>query len=141
MDSSVASDKIRDGCNANAISCSATSNSATEPSSIPSQEASAASTKDTTNPGQVEGDKPSSEELPADVSPSQGKIEPKKIEHAPAASSSVQQRERKQAGNGNTEGTSFNLIHYFLELASYIILFSLHAIEESASVLGFQTPP
>ncbi|CAD6264349.1 unnamed protein product [Miscanthus lutarioriparius] len=108
VDSSVASDKIRDGCNANAISCSATSNSATEPSSIPSQEASAASTKDTTNPGQVEGDKPSSEELPADVSPSQGKIEPKKIEHAPAASSSVQQRERKQAGNGNTEEPKSN---------------------------------
>lgn len=141
VDCSVASDKMRDGCNANAISCSATSNNATEPSSIASQEASAASTKDTTNPEQVEGDKPGSEELPAVVSPSQEKTEPKKIERAPAASSSIQQSECKQTGNGNSEGTSFSLTHYFLEMTLNIMLFSLHDTEESASVLGFQTPP
>ncbi|OQU81100.1 hypothetical protein SORBI_3006G008300 [Sorghum bicolor] len=108
VDCSVASDKMRDGCNANAISCSATSNNATEPSSIASQEASAASTKDTTNPEQVEGDKPGSEELPAVVSPSQEKTEPKKIERAPAASSSIQQSECKQTGNGNSEEPKSN---------------------------------
>jgi hypothetical protein len=108
--SSVASDKMRDGCNANAIPCPATSNHTTEHSSIASQEASPASTKDTAIPEQVE--RPSSEELLADVSLPQGKVEPKKTEPAPAASSNIQQHGCKQAGNGNT-GTSFNLIHYF----------------------------
>ncbi|AQK51614.1 hypothetical protein ZEAMMB73_Zm00001d049936 [Zea mays] len=108
--SSIASDKMRDGCNANAIPCPVTSNHTTEPSSVASQEASPASTKDTTIPEQVE--RPSSEELLADVSLPQGKVEPKKTEPAPAASSNIQQHGCKQAGNGNT-GTSFNLIHYF----------------------------
>ncbi|AQK53599.1 hypothetical protein ZEAMMB73_Zm00001d051092 [Zea mays] len=102
--SSVASDKMRDGCNANAIPCPATSNHTTEPSSVASQEASPASTKDTAIPEQVE--RPSSEELLADVSLPQGKVEPKKTEPAPAASSNIQQHGCKQAGNGNTEPKS-----------------------------------
>lgn len=128
LDSSVASNKMIDGCSANAMSCSATSSNATKPSSIASQEASAASLKDPTNPEQVEGDKSSSDKLPADVSPSEGKIEPKKIEHAPAASSSIQQHECKQTGNGNAEGTLFNLIHLFsrTDLIYYIVFITRH---------------
>ncbi|KAJ1269841.1 hypothetical protein BS78_06G008900 [Paspalum vaginatum] len=73
-----------------------------------SQEASAESTKDTTNPERVEGDKPSSEELPAVISPSQGKVEPKKMEQAPVASSSIQPHESSQTGNGNAEESNSN---------------------------------
>ncbi|CAL5033961.1 unnamed protein product [Urochloa decumbens] len=97
----VASDKMRDGCNT--IPCSATSNNTNEPSSIASQEASAASIKDTTNPEQVEGDKPSSKELPDDESPSQGNMERKDTECATVTSSSMQQHESNQTGTCNTE--------------------------------------
>ncbi|CAL5028989.1 unnamed protein product [Urochloa decumbens] len=101
VESSVASDKMRDECNT--IPCSATSNNTNEPNSIASQEASAASINDTTNPKQVEGDKPSSKELPDDESPLQGNIEQKDIECATVASSSMQQHESNQTGNGNTK--------------------------------------
>ncbi|OEL20533.1 SWI/SNF complex subunit SWI3D [Dichanthelium oligosanthes] len=105
VESSVASDKMRDGCDT--IPCSAISNDTNEPSSIASQEASAASTKDTTDPERLEGDRPSSQELPADDSPSQGKVEPEEIEHAPVASSSMQYESNK-TGNGNTEEPDSN---------------------------------
>ncbi|CAN6247841.1 unnamed protein product [Urochloa humidicola] len=97
----VASDKMRDGCST--IPCSATSNNTNEPSSIASQEASAASINDTHNPERVEGNKPSSKELPDDESPSQGNVERKEIERATVASSSMQQHESNQTGIGNTE--------------------------------------
>ncbi|TKW22425.1 hypothetical protein SEVIR_4G227600v4 [Setaria viridis] len=106
MESSVASDKMRYGCNT--IPCSATSTNTNEPSSIASQEASAASTKGTTNPERVEGDKPSSMELPDDGSPSHGKVDPEEIELAPVASSSMQQHESNQTGNGNTKEPNSN---------------------------------
>ncbi|CAN6234209.1 unnamed protein product [Urochloa humidicola] len=101
VESSVASDKVRDGCNT--IPCSATSINTNEPSSIASQEASAVSINDTTNPEQIEGDKPSCKELPDDESPSQGNIERKDIECASVASASMQQHESNKTGNGNTE--------------------------------------
>ncbi|RLM65591.1 SWI/SNF complex subunit SWI3D-like [Panicum miliaceum] len=101
VETSVAYDKMRDGCNT--IPCSATSNNTNEPSSITSQEASAASTNATTNREWLEGDKSSSKELPDDDSPSQGKVEPKEIEHAPMASSRIQQHKSNQTGSGNTE--------------------------------------
>ncbi|XP_062184146.1 SWI/SNF complex subunit SWI3D-like [Phragmites australis] len=104
VENSSASDKMRDECDS--ISHSVTSNNTNEPSSIASQEASAASTEDTTGPERVEGDKLSSEELPADVSPSQGKVETKKIEHA--ASSSVQHHESNQTETSNTEEPNSN---------------------------------
>ncbi|CAN6270841.1 unnamed protein product [Urochloa humidicola] len=90
VESNVASDKMRDGCT-------------NEPSSIASQEASAASINDTPNPERVEGNKPSSKELPDDESPSQGNVERKEIERATMASSSMQQHESNQTGIGNTE--------------------------------------
>uniref|UniRef100_A0A0A9H564 SMARCC C-terminal domain-containing protein n=1 Tax=Arundo donax TaxID=35708 RepID=A0A0A9H564_ARUDO len=55
----------------------------------------------------VQGDKPNYEELPVDVSPSQGKVEPKKIKHAPVASSSVQ-HQSNQTEDGNTEEPKSN---------------------------------
>lgn len=100
MESGVASDKMRDGCNT--ILCSATSTNTNEPSSIASQEASAERTKDTTNPEGVEGDKPSSMELPDDGSHLHGKVGP----------SSMQQHESNLTRNSNTKGTLFDLIHY-----------------------------
>ncbi|RLM74084.1 SWI/SNF complex subunit SWI3D-like [Panicum miliaceum] len=106
VETTVASDKMRDGCNT--IPCSATSNNTNEPSSITSQETSAASTNATTNSERLEGGKSSSKELPDDDSPSQGKVEPKEIEHAPMALSSMQQHKSNQTGNGNTEELNSN---------------------------------
>lgn len=99
VESNVAYDEMRDGYNT--IPCSATSNNTNEPSSLASQAAGAAST----NPERVEGDKPSSKELSDNASPSERKVELVENEHVPVASSSMEQLEPNQTGNGNTEGT------------------------------------
>jgi len=101
-----ASDKMRDGCNT--IPGSAASNNTNEPGSVTSQEASAASANATTNRELLEGEKLSSKELPDDDSPSQGRVEPKEIECAPMASSSMQQHKSNQTGSGNTEEPNSN---------------------------------
>ncbi|KAF8749624.1 hypothetical protein HU200_012642 [Digitaria exilis] len=106
VESSVAYDEMRDGYHT--IPCSATSNNTNEPSSLASQAASAASTKYTTNPERVEGDKASSKELSDNDSPSERKVELEENEHVPVASSSMEQLEPNQTGNGNTEEPNSN---------------------------------
>lgn len=69
-----ASDNTRDG--RNSILHPVTLNDTNEPSSVASQEAGEDSTKDTTDPERVEGDKPNSEESLTDDLPLQGKVEP-----------------------------------------------------------------
>lgn len=98
-----ASDNIRQGHSITSRSVSL--NNTNERCSISSQEASAGSTKETSDPERVEGDEPIYED-----SPIQGKVELNKIEHELTDLSTVQQHESNQLSstNVNVQGNLFS---------------------------------